>query len=755
MVHNSGHSLFLRTALLLLALIMLFQLCLPAAATNNTTSGTDESATASDGVSSVTLDKNGHTVNVRIQLSEQFLSANKKQTVYLFALPYGSESIDGLSPVTQFRVTDHYTYKTELTQGQLSGIYTGYQLAILKGNSYDTIGGVKFISDLTPAAPYTYAYPTVRSLKGLEVSNLSDALALNLSHAVLEADMTALLAARGGADVTDFDFNGRTCHINTAALAALDDSVRSLSGQGVRVYIRLMPGDAYDSAAGLCRLVESRADELAGLISLLAGRYTDPDAPYGFCGSLIVGRDVNLPATEPGISVTPEEYIGAYARLCRLAWAGLTSVYSHGCVYIAPSNNLSLVPDGFDTAATSIHDFLSCFNRITRDGGDYMWGVAASAYAYRREDSSIWDDALAGGASTQLISPANIHILTSLISKNYSFGGERRPVIIGSFSVSDTDSPDAQATSLAYAYYKVLENGGVDALIWGCHTEGSTVVSEDTSYSLAGHGLANTDLSGNILSRKPAWDVMAIVDTDCGGRLPAMIQGVGQGGVVDYIYNSQAVAAQTKVYITGTGAPLTTHEGLKVTGLYDFTCGERQDFELSGLGYLARPALTGYESGSALMLTPGTGVALVKYQIDRRQLSGQHKIIVSLGQCSGSGSLTLTLAQGDGRRYTAVARFERGCSEIAFDVKAFCSELDKSALTLSLSLKTDEGNGVFSVTGISKAKNTTASPVVWIIIFVTVVFVALVAILLMFTGGFHAFRRRRAASRREREGERQ
>ena len=102
-----------------------------------------------------------------------------------------------------------------------------------------------------------------------------------------------------------------------------------------------------------------------------------------------------------------------------------------------------------------------------------------------------------------------------------------------------------------------------------------------------------------------------------------------------------------------------------------------------------------------------------------------------------------------------MARFERGCSEIAFDVKAFCSELDKSALTLSLSLKTDEGDGVFSVTGISKAKNTTASPVVWIIIFVTVVFVALVAILLMFTGGFHAFRRRRAASRREREGERQ
>lgn len=728
------------TVLILASAVM--ALPLTAMASASAPDGASEPTSANyDGAVSATLDKNGRTVRVEIQLSEQFLTDHKKETLYIFALPYGTQSLAGLSPVTDFRATDRYIYKTELTRGRLSGIHNGYCLAKATGDGYDSVGSIVYITDFSHAADRDYDYPAVSSLKGLEVTNVGDALALNLSHAVVRADISSLLLARGGADSTDCDFNGRTCHISTAALAALDDKVRALSHQGVRVYLRLMPGEAYDSAAGLCRLMERRADEVAGLISLLADRYTDPASPYGFCGSVIVGREVNLPAAEEGVSMTPTEYISAYVRLCRMVYAGFTSVYSNAQVYIAPSNNFSLVPEGYDTAATSINDFLSTFDLLTRRGGNYCWGVAASAYAYSRDDSSIWDDALANGASSQLISPANIQVLTALMTKNYNFEGERRPSIIGAFSAPDTDSAAAQATSLAYAYYKVLATGGVDALIWGAQTDAA-------EGAFSRHGLSRADLSGNILEKKSAWKIMSLIDTKSADTLLSTLLGIGEGGVVDYVHSTQAAAAQVKSCYSGSGEPLTTHEGLKLSPMFDFTDGERHGFELSGQGYLSLPALVSYNNGSALQLT--SGATLVNYSVPRGELSGQHCVAVTLGQCAGGGRLVLSLSQGDMRRYTAEARFESGCNEIIFDTKAFCKGLDRANVAFSLTLYPDNGEGAYSITGISVAKDTTAAPVMWVIIFVVLVAIAVVVVLSVFTGSFHAVRRKMAAARRSR-----
>lgn len=705
------------------------------------------------GVSAVSLNKRGDTVSVEIALTDDFVAQHKKQNVYLFALPYGAESPAGLSPITYFRATERYIYRLPLAEGQLSGIYNGYVIALADEGGYSPVGEVRYISDLTPAALYDYDYPAVSSPKGLEVTgSLDDALALNLSHAVVEVDMAALLAGRAGADTLSYDFNGRTAHIVASELSKLDDRVRTLSSQGVRVYLRLLPGEAYDSAAGLCSLLERRADEVGALLHLLATRYTDPDAPHGFAGSMIVGRDANLPAREEGVSMTVNEYMTAYTRLCRMANAALTSVYSEGRVYIAPSNNLSSVPEGYDTSATSLQDFLSLFNERTARGGDYLWGVAASAYAYSLSDTSIWDDALATGASTQLISPANIGVLTSLIHKNYNYNATvRRPIIVGAFSVPGTGSETSereQATSLAYAYYKILENGNVDALIWGEQTD--PTVSDDGAARLTGHGLSVADLSGNILSHRQAWEVMAVIDTDCAGRLPALIDGIGLGGVVDYVYGTQSTAAQTKVYITGTGGAVSSREGLKLYTLLDFSTGSRGGTELYGLGYAASPSLLADgAASSALELT--SGATLACYNLKRNQLTGKHRLIVTLAQCTSPGTLVLTLSQGDARRYRAEVRIERGARDISFDIKAFCSDLDSGDVTLTLSVHPD-GEGIYSLSELSGAKVTTAAPVVWVAIFVILVTAAVIVILLMFNGGFHAHRRRVARARRASDG---
>ena len=111
-------------------------------------------------------------------------------------------------------------------------------------------------------------------------------------------------------------------------------------------------------------------------------------------------------------------------------------------------------------------EFFSAFDSKTREGGDFEWSIATAAYAYSRTDSGIWDDALATGASSQLISPANINVLSYALSKSYTYNGAPRRLIIGSFAVpsSPTDNEEHksetdQAASYAFSYYKMLEDG--------------------------------------------------------------------------------------------------------------------------------------------------------------------------------------------------------------------------------------------------------------------------------------------------------
>ena len=429
----------------IIALFLIFILCIPcvtvAFAANDGTTGS-----VTDGVASVVPNSSGTKLSVTVTLSDDFVAENKKQTLHLFELPLGTDERDlsRLSPVVSFRATKKYVYKTALYEGNISRLYSAYVLAVESGSGYTPIGSRHYVDNSSSVAKNSFEYPDVASPKGLEVTSVSDALSLGISHAVLPVSVEHIFAA-SEADAISYDFLGVTYHFSRAAIESLDDKVFALSRENVRVYLRFLlttaPSELPTALSELgfadapaAKSYALRADStanaplLGAMFSFLAERYTDPLSEHGFCGSFIIGSEVNVPtgnySTSPDLSA--ERHVEIYSRLVRIAYTALSSSYENGRVYIAPSNNFSVVTPGLSPADISMTEFFSAFDSITRAHGDFEWSIATAAYAYNRADSGIWDDALATGASSQLISPANINVLSYALSKSYTYGGEPR-----------------------------------------------------------------------------------------------------------------------------------------------------------------------------------------------------------------------------------------------------------------------------------------------------------------------------------------
>lgn len=746
-----------KTPLRLIALFLIFVLSISFFTVAVAAQTETEKATVIDGVSSVTVNSGGTKLSVTVTLTEDFVAQHKKQTLHLFELPLGMDERDlsRLSPVVSFRATVKYVYKTALCEGNVSRLYSAYVLAVESGSGYTPIGSRHYVDNAGAAAALDYEYPTVASPKGLEVESVSDALSLGISHAVIPVSVEQLFGTNG-ADSISYDFLGVTYYFNRSAIARLDDKISALSRENVRVYLRFLLTTApAELPAPLSELGYAdapaassyalRADSttnaplLGAMFSFLAQRYTDIASEHGFCGSFIIGSEVNAPtenySTSPELSA--DRHVEVYSRLVRIAYTAMCSSYKNGRVYIAPSNNFSVVSLGLTPADISMTEFFSAFDSKTREGGDFEWSIATSAYGYSRTDSGIWDDALATGASSQLISPANINVLSYALSKSYTYNGAPRRLIIGSFAVPSSPTDNAehtsetdQAASYAFSYYKMLEDGTVEAFIYANQFD-----SPESSHNF---GLSRTDMSGNVLSRKKIWSIMKEIDTGVTSQLSSLAHSIG--GVLEYMVTTQTVNAGSKKIATGESQALSSVDSLKLRPIFDFSTGLRHEFVGAGNGYLTSPALISAEGGSALLLTSGAEYRTVRYSIKRSLIKSGNLLVIDLASSADSGAITLRLAQGDTLIYESTANIHSDCTAVSFDISEFNKLASNRDVTLSISLSS--ATGEVSVSNISSAELKVSTPAaLWIIIIVIVTFIVLLCAIAMFTRLYHRHRR--------------
>ena len=582
----------------------------------------DKGEVTESAVTEVKVNKKGTEISVKASLTESDLETFKNaqiynQKLYLMALEPGDtiDAVAGKQPLAEASMSTSPKFKVNLyADGNLqahSRLHCAFVVAVYNKtlSSYVSLTtSPAYVSNVSDLAENQNEFPTSASIKGLHTEISSDAAYLGVAHTVIELDPSVLILDGYTDSAHAYVYDGQTYYLDRGMLDALDKQVSEATAQGSIVYFRLRMHTAPDKANALVSCLyapdaanysaskssrtwaiwmddDKSASLMAGFLDFIAERYTAPAGEHGFCGALIIGRSVNE-SNNNNNAGAPEfgTYVSRYQALVRLAYSTLRSHYANGRVYISVSNNLADTDALATKADWTTNYFLEQFDTEAKKGGNFDWNVAISAYHYKNGDP-MWSD---DNAKPLTLSPAHFSDFMWISQSNHYFAGQQRHTIISDFEVAPMDNQNLQAASYAYAYYKILENGTVDALIYSAHTDNQSLIS--------GSGLWSTE-KGLLKESRMLYNVFMTIDTKDTSHLDTlglstMIPGWSS------LYDAQKTKAATRQFVMG--ADLTEKPSGKSKVLFSFTDSTAGGFtpdervaylELSKDGTLGWPVL--------------------------------------------------------------------------------------------------------------------------------------------------------------------
>ena len=558
----------------------------------------DKGEVSESTVTEVKINKKGTEISVKATLTEADLETFKNsdiytQKLYLMALEPGDtvNDVSGKQPLADASMSTSPKFKVDLyADGNLqahSRLHCAFAVAVYNKtlSSYVLLTSPVYVSNVSELAENKDAFPVAASIKGLHTSVYSDAAYLGVAHTVIELDPSVLILDGYTDSAHAYVYDGQTYYLDRGVLDRLDKQVSEATAQGSTVYFRLRMHTAPEKANALVSCLyadgvtaktgrtyaiwmddDKSASLMAGFLDFIADRYTDPAGTHGFCGAIIVGRSVNESNTNNNAgTVEFGTYVSRYQALVRLAHSTLRSHYAFGRVYVSVSNNLNDPNAKNMTSVDWTTDrFLDQFYVEANKSGNFDWNVAISAYHYNNGKDVTWSEE---HANPQYLSPTYFSNFRWIAETDHYFNGQRRHTIISDFEIAPMDNQNLQAASYAYAYYKILENGYVDALIYSAHTDKQSLIS--------GSGLWMTDKNGLLTERRALYNVFMTIDTKDTSQLDAL----GMSTMVpgwSSLYDAQKNKAATRQFVTGSDI------GEKPSGksrvLFSFTDGTTGGF---------------------------------------------------------------------------------------------------------------------------------------------------------------------------------
>ncbi len=467
-----------KTALLLLFLLLCATLILGVSADGGSTVTFDD----------LTVSEDGYSLKAEITLTESFVSLHDK--IYLFRVTADHQGdLSLLTPIAEKTAEDIKTTVTLPYQASdPSNALYGYVLARSDGKGgYLPMSKVVYPSNFADFAQHQQAYPSVTSKKGLQIQLPTDAQLLGVKHTVVNVFFNELISETEK-DATAFVYGGSKYYIKTAALAALDYRIRSLTDAGVHVYVNFLlafdssaPSELYyPSAEGTGSTLYAPnvstpegIRRYASVIHFLASRYTEPEGNNGFCGSYIVGYEVNREGECHSAGIASlSEYASEYAILLRTADTAVRSAYQNGRVYLSLSNQWVIAPDEAKSYRFGAKEFLG---EIAALCPDVPFGVSLNPYPSDLSLTDYWNDEKAVNSDdTPYLTLKNLSVLTEYLkTEPFLYNGRPRRALAGEFGLSGKlgESEELQAAAYLYAYYTVCRNTGIEALIWHRHVD--------------------------------------------------------------------------------------------------------------------------------------------------------------------------------------------------------------------------------------------------------------------------------------------
>ncbi len=607
----------------------------------------------------------GKEIKITAAFSAEVAESNRDKMLYLFELVPGNDinDIQKLSPIAQANFGSTVSFTVPFSDGGAQRIASGFVVAVFDGarNTYETVNDcVAYIANPEELAINRDEYPQTHSIKGVYAENLTDAVTLGVSHAVVDLAIEDYLLLSGSASSVSHNFGGESYYFDRDAVELLDKKIKSYSELGINIYLRVYLGSAYSELDEGYRVLSypstekgrryysinvndpTAAKAFGAFVDLITERYTRKDKLYGFAPSLILGRGENSAHLGNSQSeLLAGEYVKDYAVAARMAYNILLSNYANGRFYISTDKYFSSSRGAEHMSATN---FLTAFSGEARRQGDYAWNLSTELSAPVATNDRIWYDT----ENTAVLTPNNLSDLTSglLSREEFLFEGDTRCVAVSDFELYCHKESEAsefnQAASYAYAYYRAAADGKIEALIYStvCDTENAST------------GLRSKN------APKDIYDIVRTIDTD--RELPEGFSTL-IGAAWSTLYEDRELRDKVERGRSSSGtAAIGDREKYKIDTLFGFDDGTLMGFSAVSGGYVG---LVREENSSRLKAeltaTDGMPVGIICGGIDERSLAGQYLIvplrISSSDPTVRTFTLTLSLLQnGDQiRNYTS------------------------------------------------------------------------------------------------------
>jgi hypothetical protein len=460
---------------------------------------------------------------VQVAVTSDGIPKSDDKYYYLFEEATYEDGIqEGSEPIAKIYKGDDTSFTIDLNKGAAnSRLFSKFQVAVKKDNSYVSISHAKYITNPGGCAGYSYGGMKHKSIKGLlpdplRIGELDD---LGCEYATYNIPLSHILTTSGG---ISYSYGGVTYHFNKGIIENYDRLFIRLNNMGIDVAAIIL-NDASTSAFPEITHPSARSGStapyymfnasddrgvkaLAAIGSFLGGRYSG--SGHGNVSMWIIANEVNARREYNYMAHTDvNTYTVAFTRAFRVFYNAIRSQNSAAKVYIPIDQRWTYNTE--KTGDYDAKDVMDIFASSISEYGNIDWGLAAHPYSFPNGNTAFWKSSkyVNHTDTTPCITMDNIEVLTNYMQREAMLdsSGNVRSIILSEIGYSSTSGQALQAAAFAYAYVKMEQNGYIDALMLSRQT--------DAGDEIAALGLAlGLQTTGG--GKKQIWNVFKYIDTD-------------------------------------------------------------------------------------------------------------------------------------------------------------------------------------------------------------------------------------------------
>ncbi|MGN6214220.1 DUF5722 domain-containing protein [Parafilimonas sp.] len=458
----------------------------------------------SNKITNVTVNKN--TINIEGKITDNsenfylgewrmFDETKLVENTFTFITPLNSKHKTFSIQVKRFTTVNDTGYDR---------LYSRWVIVSKKGSNYQLQSFAHYANDINEIAKQYLPEEKSSNKKGLAgyalaPNNKQDILDLNIGQVTVNAILPNFLTFKSAGYA--YSFNGHTYYFNPTYVNNFDATIKFCTDNNIFVTAlvliprnlpeKIKPYFVYpNSNEGVHSMANITSvtgmNFYAAIVGFLAERYSRPDKKYGRITNWVIHNEVDNGYywTNAGQAEMPA-YTELYDRSMRTAYYTIRQYNPAGKVLICFTHFWAKPADAKSYAPK---DMLDMINLLSKEQGDYEWGIAYHPYPQSLRGPKTWLDKDAGLNihNTSFITPKNIELIDTWVrTASHLYNGLKLRTLMfteqGIHSNSyNKDDLIIQAAGVAYMWKKInrlpsLEAFDYHGLVDNIHENGLKV----------------------------------------------------------------------------------------------------------------------------------------------------------------------------------------------------------------------------------------------------------------------------------------